>query len=635
MAEGGNSPEEAIVTQPQFIRQFSKDQSPEQRQQLAKDIRAKRGEYFTQKKGLTEQSSSLNEQWSGKFTELTARLEQLASQETLISNLSESWFSRVIHHRELKNLSTNSIDTRAVITQIQADAQAIQAEEQRVSAQLNGSATPEQFAEARKMVNGFYDQEKQKWADTPYSKEEIKRYFSEEHLASLSMEDYMLLLRRFPSEMVTHVTRQGVVDKANSEYTATMNEYNDGFMAAVRDGRLRSGIGVFLKEGLKKGTILDARVASFDSKQKALGDLDNMLNPIYQPESGSYADFGSIHFAAESVSDAYYGCERGNEIFFVFPSSLIASEYFSGGNLTGTADALHNDVWVWTEEQKGMDLNAGIIFIPKDARVDPRTGSRYQLDEAGRPRVNAEYISTLRKVAENPEFDQLTDDISRVTQEFEHIIDQKAYEQAQVESQGRFDDRFYERRHQLQVQFRADEEQDFQTKLDPYRTKLTQEFGVTDPKLVEVLLREDAMSTLRKGKINELQGIKQYDGTPHTIDDYSRLILSANGILFVEAQTTIPSQEFWENYISQNPSQKLSKVVYYEGDDPTTAFIRWKQENGLTNQSPDSDLGFPENQHQYGQTGENTPLLLSGSDRFRSLMEEVIDEYFANRHITA
>ena len=49
------------------------------------------------------------------------------------------------------------------------------------------------------------------------------------------------------------------------------------------------------------------------------------------------------------------------------------------------ASSKHNDVFVWADERQGIDINAGITFIPKNALVDPENGSLYQRDAEGLP----------------------------------------------------------------------------------------------------------------------------------------------------------------------------------------------------------------------------------------------------------
>ena len=114
-----------------------------------------------------------------------------------------------------------------------------------------------------------------------------------------------------------------------------------------------------------------------------------------------------MHLAVEDVADSFYGSERNNEVFFAFPSALIASQYEFAGNLAevemdGYTDSYNNDQYVFPDIEKGLSIDAGIAFIPKDAKVDFKTGSKYELDENKKP-VPAEGVQEILKAR----FDQL------------------------------------------------------------------------------------------------------------------------------------------------------------------------------------------------------------------------------------
>lgn len=143
---------------PQFIKKFSKEESLEERQLAAQTIRVKRKEYFTEKYAPTEQQNELQP--------ITGEREQiLAEQLEAIGNLENA------------------------ITKLSTSKPALQ--------------------EAKTILENFYLEQKWKWEESGYAREDITKYFSEGNLTSLPLEDYALLLKRFPSEMVTHVTRQG------------------------------------------------------------------------------------------------------------------------------------------------------------------------------------------------------------------------------------------------------------------------------------------------------------------------------------------------------------------------------------------------------------------------------------------
>lgn len=84
--------------------------------------------------------------------------------------------------------------------------------------------------------------------------------------------------------------------------------------------------------------------------------------------------------------DAYYGAESGNEIFFVLPvAHVLADHGISKANLHSDNVDFANDVWVYTKDIQGVDVDSSIAFIPNSVRVDPKTGSTYEpsIDQDG------------------------------------------------------------------------------------------------------------------------------------------------------------------------------------------------------------------------------------------------------------
>lgn len=439
----------------------------------------------------------------------------------------------------------------------------------------------------RQMLNNFYERQIEKWVGIPFTKEDIKKYFNEQYLASLTLDEYILLLRRFPSEMVTHVTGQGVQDHWGGVEQRKLGEYSRGFMDMVADGRLRSPLGVYLKDGLTKEAVAQALGLGtiFTTKEGALRYLKNLTRR--GQSSNSYADFMAVHFAAEEVANRIYGSEKGNEIFVVFPSAYIASQHIFAGKLTEGGGGQHNDVWVWSKTGNGMDINAGIVFIPADAKVDTTTGSRYKLDENNRAIVNKKYVAAVRMFVESEGFDSFKKESEVVYGKFASQITEEEITQL--------------------------------------KNRLAREFGITDPRLQEVLIVPRTLVPLSGYKVDEAEGKVDILDKPITLEDKIQEILQSTGALFEEADNPVSSKEFWKKYFFEHPDQKLSKIVYYTGGDPTGGLIRWREENGLSQRSDEKDLGFSES--HISRFGD--PRTTIGKNRFRSFAKLVIDEYFA------
>ncbi|MBI4004699.1 hypothetical protein HY358_01020, partial [Candidatus Roizmanbacteria bacterium] len=407
----GPSPEEMGLTEkdrtPQFVREFSKQTNPQQRTELAREMREKRSEYFEAKKAQQAKLLKSDERTQAVDSELAAKEEEFRQTEALVAELSENWFSRTLNFLRLRTLSQNRESIQQYLDELNKQKAAVDAEEQQLRER---GVSPHRLTEARSLLNDFYSSEKGRWSDAPYAKKDIQKYFSEEYLASLSLEEYVLLLQRFPSHMVTHVTRQGVRDHAGGSFhTIGLGEVDDGFVSILADRRLKSKLGTYLKDGVKyedvKRFIRFVTVSAKDSaeRRKMYRELRSL-----DREPATYSDFAAVHVAAEEVADDYYGGEVGNEIFFTFPSAHVVADHFFSGQLIEGGGSYWNDVWIWTDEDKGLSIDAGIVFIPSEAKVDRRTGSKYKLDENNRPVRQVDRIAAIQQFLDSPWTDELT-----------------------------------------------------------------------------------------------------------------------------------------------------------------------------------------------------------------------------------
>ncbi len=394
----------------------------------------------------------------------------------------------------------------------------------------------------------------------------------------------MLLMRRFPGELVTHVTRQGVRDHLGMiHHSEGIGKYSDGFATMLQDHRLRSPLGVYMVEEKKEAAVgqflfLDR----YDSPNAALEHLEHITHPEMQAAPGSFADRNAIHFAAEEVGNEYYGSEVGNEIFIAFPAAMIASQYHFNGRPTDNSGGYWNDLWVWEHEQNGIPLDAGLVFIPANAQVDRNTGSRYQLDEQRDPLRDPQArgdVEALLAWPELPAFHQKVEDIL----------------------------------------YRAESDKaDAQEALAPYRAQLQEELNITDPRLLDSILQYRNLITLKAQQSDDNSGQALPEMRNVIIDG----ILHDAGMLYLEAQDPISSQEYWEGYF-ENIGWRPSKVVFYEGADPTAAMRRWRDENHIWRRTGSSSYGFPEH-----AVDRSDPVATEGMLRFQSLALNAIDNHF-------
>jgi hypothetical protein len=599
--------------EPQFIKEFSKEESSDDRQQTAKAIKSKRAEHFAEKSAKTEREIELQKTTSEREQALAERLQSMNNLENKIDELSTSGLRKILNYFQLRKLEADVVVGQKTYEELEKEQESETAEHQEISEKLESKEPSLELQEAKNMLGDFYKEQKGKWAKSEYTKEDIVKYFSEEHLASLSLEDYALLLKRFPKEMVAHVTRQGIRDHVGHMYhTAGEGAYSDNFMKMVKDGRLRSPLGVYLVEKEKEKAIAKfLNLGELKNKKEATEYLKNICgvkgaDPESQTAHGDYSDSMAIHFATEGVADSYYGSEKGNEIFIAYPSAFIASQYYFTGQLNEADTGNHNDQWVWANEEKGMDLNAGLVFIPGEVRVDRKNGSRYELDENGSPIKNKEYQNTFKKFVDSPDFSDFAKRFMELTE--------KSY--------GKLD--------------RTDPSpkvRELLERIEPFRKKLEKDFGITDERFQSVILNRSNLESIKY----KVENRKKADGDERVlnnanleIDDYIEDDLRREGILYLEAKNTVSSKEFWEDYFIKNPGKKPSKTIYYKESDPTAALLQWRQVQGIDKGAGAKDMGFPER-----HVNSWAPQAESGLDRFRTLAEKVIEDNFPKEESVA
>lgn len=551
-----------IQKQPAFIRDFSKEQFPQERKAAAGEIRARRKEYFDNKKNAPAEQTEVRDNVQEAIQKKDEQYERLRNLQATITNVSDSWVSRTLRQSTLRQLKGNLQDSDVVYRQTLKDLTDLVKEDERITRELGREGVDAQLGEARGMLNKFYERQKEEWSKTPYDVAEMKSLLTPEHLASLSLPDYIALLKRFPSYMITHVTRQGVRDHTgHSGHTGGIWEYSDGFMKILQDGRLDSAVGTAFRDGMSKEAVAEFfGLDRFKTREEAMQAVENQLT---NPLSGGYPDRRAVHFAAEWVADYYYGSETGNEIFFAFPSVAIGANFYSKGNLfhKNETNGGWDDTWIWNTNDTGIPVNMAIAFIPGEAQVDPKTGSKYELDENKKTVVNHARFNTLKSLMQKDNFVDALKEIGRINKDV------------------------------------RGQEKDLALK--NLKEAMKANFGIEDDELLQALLFAEksisspdnlvwaSRSEHADPELNPrwIQTFNETGGMDASIKNY----LQNARLLFQLARNPISSKDFWENYFRENPSIKPNKIVYYGGD-PARTFDFWRKRVGLTN--------FPELNHE-------------------------------------
>lgn len=236
--------------------------------------------------------------------------------------------------------------------------------------------------------------------EQPLTKEEKIQFLKPEYLSELSTEEYMQVWKRLHPNFVSHVTRQGYRENSWMSHKKGLHKFNDSFVELLRGGKeLASKMG---RDGIR--TPADARQSSLtfleniDFEKIEKDSYGNELHPnpwkkLKEHLTYTWAnaekipDELAVHLASNHVLDQMYGAETDNQIFAVYPSDMVASQYdFSSGarghsfTENNYMDPTHNDVFVWNKQdplKTSLSLDSGLVFIPRTTLVDSETGSKY------------------------------------------------------------------------------------------------------------------------------------------------------------------------------------------------------------------------------------------------------------------
>lgn len=559
---------------PDFIREFSKEEDIEGRKNAAIEIKQKRQEYFNSQEYQKE------------------RQEEIEKLQITLEDLDKNWVNRLFRRAQISQ-------TKEQIGELQED----QMQEK-----------PDELSEAKDILRGYYEGQKTAWQKAGYEPEDVKRYFTEENLENLSLEDYTLLLSRFPCALATHVTRYGVRDHTGMmEHRAGLSEFSESFLDILEDGRLRSVVGKFTSTEKKdealseyfKWYVGQVRTHCPWIKQTDREIIESNLEPTFRAAknyqenqesvslSMDYVDKSAVHLARDAVLDEYYGGEHGNEMFFVYPlGHFFAEHQFIDSH--GGVDK-NNDMYIWTKENKGLSVNAAVSFIPQDTLVDRQTGSRYKTDEERNPIPAQERIEVLEKLFADKKFIEFLEDFYKESRE--KWIDLNDY-------------------------FKSN------TVLEPRRRVLKEEFSIQDDKLIKAILNTAFNQSFQASITYRDKAVCK-----PTPQGFAEDVLMESHCYFQEATDTIPAQEYWENYFKKNPDQRPSKIVYYTGS-PNQALGNWKREGNLIDYTK---TRFSEKFRDYhhGKEGESARVGSAFYDvlEYASICDRVLEKYFSEEKV--
>lgn len=519
--------------------------------------------------GITGKTESL-----GQKEQRARELDALKAEKVLaLEQRLETVVARLKKLFRIKDKNATEVRTEigtmeAEIEELTSQAFVLRSELEKLAQEQAGLPDPE------KMLEAYYS----KMETMPLSNEEKRELLRPEVLAELSTEEYIALWRRLNPHFLSHVTRQGFRDhNAMVYHSAGLQEFHDGLTSVLRDQKLlrppmavRDGLLARDEASIRK--FLEDWALQAENEEEAKKRLNAQLNHSLAT-APNYPDKTAVHFAAQIVADGYYGGESNNEVFFLYPSDVLASQHdyaFNGAEKDFTepqSETKWNDVFVWpaTLDNPGIPVDAGVVFLPENTPVDPKTGSKYASEvktvngEEKRVMVEDEkLVSAFVEWAEN-----LTDE-SPVIQAY------KKYNESRNDYWSSREDRQREC------------------------------FDVFRDEIMKLGFDEDTAMDITYSLFSSVDGINQYQytgaiGFGESKKEAALSKLRQASANWKRAANTVTAKEYWEAYFEQHPDQKPKHLVFYSGT-PTTAIHEFQTRHNIgqadTSEKDGDLLGF-------------------------------------------
>lgn len=589
-------------------RAISKKHDTEGRQATAKTIDAVgtkrailRNDIKTKEADMGERETLAQQQSELKKAKI---LELKKHSETLVARLRSALEKLGVRDAKAENI-------RAKIAAAAGKIEELQDQNWRTAREMEGLKSSEaELPTVQQLLEAYY----KKMETVPLSNEEKRELLKPENLAALSLEEYIKLWRRLNPHFLSHVTRQGFRDhNAMVYHSGGMQEFHDGFTSVLQDGKLlRPPLAV--RDGLRardEATVkqfLSKWVLTADNEDEAKDRLNSTLN-FSLATAPNYPDKTAVHFAAQIVADAYYGGEEDNEILFLYPTDTLASQHnfaFNGSEKDFTQpqnETKWNDIFVWPNslDNPGIMVDAGIVFLPENTPVDPKTGSKYaskieQIDGAEQrmmiedDKLVAAFVSWAKNLNDESPVIKAYQDYTR--KEI-HYVDEREHAQ--------------------------------KTCYDVFRREI-----------MNLGFSEEAAMAVTRELFRDCTGINQYQydgkiGFGESKEAAALEKLRAAGANWKRVETTITAKQYWETFFSENPQQRPKHIVYYNGD-PTAAIAEFQRLNNIgqadVSKTEGVLLGFEDRHIAKMKTD---PRANQGYDELVTMAHGIIAEHYGTK----
>jgi hypothetical protein len=479
---------------------------------------------------------------------------------------------------------------------------------------LEANARKDQLPDPKKMIEAYYE----KVAETPLTNQEKRDLLKPEVLSQLSTDEYVALWKRLNPYFFAHTTRQGFRDHSSNQTSMlkeekTQSGLENGFIDSMKDEKqLKSLFALWGLRGRDKTSVTmflsKLGVLQAENEMEAKKILEATFS-VLPGQSERYVDKTAVHFTAQCAATEYYGAENGNEVFFCYPSDVLASQYRFGlqadiKSLTEIPDeTIWNDVYIWpnTFEDPCVPIDAGMVFLPKNTLVDSSTGSKYaseaQKIEGDEKKVMIEdeelinkYSEWVKNILTNADMTNLVADIYSG----KGVYDYKG----RNENREKLSE--YCKNELLKLGFRND------------NTTFENSHN-----LQHVLI--DMARDKSVGNPIDLDAIKD-----NLVDS-----LKQTTSIYKLAENTVKAEEYWEDFFSKNPNLRPKHIVYYDGN-PTNAIYRFQQENGIgaadTSKTEGQFLGFEDHFIPNHFSNQKT---LEGRKELIELANKIVTDHYA------
>lgn len=574
-------------------RTISKKTDPEGRTETARAILEARANARS-----TSEDISQKEQRVQQIAELTTDLYKRERQKT--EALTKRLENVVVRVKKLVGVGdTQASGLQTELEEIKAERDALYSETWTAEKELEGLKQEQtEIPNPKQLLDAYYE----RMSTQPLSNEQKRELLKPDVLASLSTEEYVALWKRLNPHFLSHVTRQGFRDHNGMFYhSAGMQDFHSGFVGVMEDGGLlRPPMAI---RELKKRDEASVRewlgdwVLGQETEEQAKQKLDSLLH-FHLASAPKYPDKTAVHFAAQLVADSYYGGESSNEVFFIYPSDVLASQHafaFNGWGKDFTrpqSETKWNDVFIWpdTVDNPGVPIDAGMVFLPKSTPVDPETGSKYASEvkvvDGQEKRV---MVEDTELVGAFVEWGKKLDDQSPIRQAFNTYKEERNYYRQQELSKDCF--------------------------------------VVCVNELQGLGFGTDASAALASELIGDMYYRESYD------DEVLLHVITGSGAQWKRAENTVPSKEYWESYFAKNPDLRPKHVQYYDGD-PTTAVLEFQQQNGIgkadTSKTEGQLLGFDD---RHVTDMQNDPRSNIGYDELVATADKIIKEHYGAKAV--